>query len=116
MRASSYRLFLLAALYASAAFAQERPTNAPIYITHVTVIDTETGKELRDRTVIISGNRISEVRDSNKAKPPTGAKVADGSGKYPSPDSGTCMSMSSSKALRPLISPSCQPRNISSCW
>jgi amidohydrolase family protein len=53
-----------------------------IYITHVTVIDTETGKEVQDRTVVISGERISEVKDSKAVKSPAGAKVVDGKGKY----------------------------------
>jgi hypothetical protein len=52
------------------------------YITNVTVIDTENGKKIQDRTVIISGDRISEVRDSNGVKPPAGTKVVDGNGKY----------------------------------
>src|SRR5580704_8351984 len=52
------------------------------YITHVTVIDTKFGKEVQDRTVIISGDRISEVRDSKGKKPPAHAKVVDGRGKY----------------------------------
>jgi len=56
--------------------------NSPIYITHVTVIDTETGREAQDRTVVISGDRISEVKDSKGLKPPTGAKSVDGTGKY----------------------------------
>jgi hypothetical protein len=51
-------------------------------ITHVTVIDTENGKKLQDRTVIISGDRISEVRDSKGMKPPAGTKMVDGSGRY----------------------------------
>jgi hypothetical protein len=73
-----------------AAMAQEQPAGvisqssvgSATYITHVAVIDTETGKKIQDRTVIISGGRISEVRDSNGIKPPAGAKVVDGSGKY----------------------------------
>ena len=52
------------------------------YITHVTVIDTETGKKIQDHTVIVSGDRISEVKDSIGIKPPAGAKVVDGRGKY----------------------------------
>jgi ketosteroid isomerase-like protein len=52
------------------------------YITHVTVIDTQTGKESQDRTVVISGDRISEVRDSEAANLSAGAKVVDGKGKY----------------------------------
>jgi len=53
-----------------------------IYIIHVTVIDTETGKEAQDRTVVISGDRISEVKASRSLKPPVGAKVVDGTSKY----------------------------------
>ena len=53
-----------------------------VYITHVTVIDTETGKEEPDRTVVISGDRISEVGDSKGVKVPPAAKVLDGTGKY----------------------------------
>ena len=46
-----------------------------IYITHVTLIDTQSGRESRDQTVVISGGRISEVKDSNSLNPPVGAKV-----------------------------------------
>jgi Amidohydrolase family len=72
------------------AMAQEKPAavispgsvDSAVYITHVTVIDTETGKEATDRTVIISGDRISDVRDSRSVKPAAGAKIVDGTGKY----------------------------------
>ena len=67
--------------------AQENPAtvispSSTTYITHVTVIGTEAGKEMRDRTVILLGDRISEVRDSKGKKPPRGTKVVDGNGKY----------------------------------
>jgi hypothetical protein len=70
--------------------AKERPTSisplnvasSQIYITHVTVIDTETGKEAKDHTVVISGERISEVRDSKDVGAPAAASVMDGTGKY----------------------------------
>src|SRR5579864_5923071 len=70
--------------------AQEQPAavvspsraSRATYITHVTVIDTENGKKIQDRTVTISGGRISEVRDGNGIKPPVGARVVDGNGKY----------------------------------
>ena len=52
------------------------------YITHVTVIDTETGKEAKDRTVVISGERISEVRGSKDVRPSKDAKVVNAKGKY----------------------------------
>jgi imidazolonepropionase-like amidohydrolase len=72
------------------AMAQQQPAvvnsqgiaGSATYITHVTVIAPETGKEMQDRTVIISGNRISEVRDSKAIKPPVSAKVLEGRGKY----------------------------------
>jgi imidazolonepropionase-like amidohydrolase len=57
-------------------------SSKPIYITHVTVVDTETGKEIQDRTVIVSGDRISDIRDSRKAKPPANADVIEGKGKF----------------------------------
>jgi hypothetical protein len=53
-----------------------------VYILHVTVIDTKTGKEAKDRTVIISGERIAEVKESTDVRLPTGAKVIDAKGKY----------------------------------
>lgn len=68
-------LFLLGCLTCAAAKDRE------LYITHVTVIDTETGAENADRTVVISGETIAEVRDSSVA-PPAGARVIDGTGKF----------------------------------
>jgi hypothetical protein len=40
----------------------------PIYITHVTVVDTATGKEARDQTVVITSDRISKVGGSKSIK------------------------------------------------
>lgn len=54
--------------------------SSQIYITHVTVILTKTGKEAKDRTVVISGERISEVRGSKGVRPPAGAKIVAGKG------------------------------------
>jgi imidazolonepropionase-like amidohydrolase len=69
--------------------ARDRSSNAtapvpsnPIYITHVTVIDTESGKETQDQTVIIAGNRISDIRKSKSEKVPANAKVVEGLGKF----------------------------------
>lgn len=55
---------------------------ASIYITHVTVIDLQTGDEAPDRTVVISSDRILQVMDSKNQKPAAGAKVVDATGKY----------------------------------
>jgi hypothetical protein len=70
--------------------AQEKPStvispgsaSVTMYITHVTVIDTENAKKIPNRTVIISGDRILEVRDSKSVRPPAGAKIVEGHGKY----------------------------------
>jgi hypothetical protein len=42
------------------------------------MINTETGKEVRDRTVTISGEPISGIEESKNAKVRSGAKVVDG--------------------------------------
>ena len=61
--------------------AQTRSTNV-IVIRHVTVIDTAGGPEEPDRTVIITGDRISGISKSNEATMPAGAKVVDATGKF----------------------------------
>lgn len=84
------RLLILSLTLAPWLSAQDRSiastapkvVSTPIYITHVTVIDIESGKEDRDRTVIISGNRILDVKDAKQGKTPAGAKVVAGTGKY----------------------------------
>jgi hypothetical protein len=82
-------LFLVLGACVSIASAQDLSTAAarsvsgnPIYIEHVTVIDTESGKEAQDQTVIISGTRISELRHSGSARPPANARVVQGRGKF----------------------------------
>ena len=58
-------------------------TSSPVtYITHVTVIDTETGTENPDQTVTISGDRIGSVQPSSSEQPVAAAQVIDGSGKF----------------------------------
>lgn len=74
----------------TAAGAQDRSTisthlNAEggrVYITHVTVIDTGTGKEAKDRTVVLSGDRIFQITDGKGVRFPADARVVDGKGKY----------------------------------
>jgi imidazolonepropionase-like amidohydrolase len=88
MATTAARVFLAVCLTASFHWcglkAQERPKskNHAIYITHVTVIDTETGAELADRTVVVLGGRIEEVRASQNSTPPKDAKVVDATGRY----------------------------------
>lgn len=55
---------------------------APIYITHVNVIDTETGKHSTDQTVVIANDKISDVDKSKDVAVPANARIVDGRGKY----------------------------------
>jgi imidazolonepropionase-like amidohydrolase len=50
-------------------------------ITHVTVIDTVTGKTLPNTTVVITGNRITSVEPSTSLKTKSG-QIIDATGKY----------------------------------
>lgn len=50
-------------------------------ITHVTVIDTATGRMQPDTTVVIHGNRIASVARSSKLDPKAGT-IVDGTGQY----------------------------------
>jgi len=73
-------LLLIALCFTTAA-----KTSAPqseIYITHVTVIDTDTGKEATDQTVVISDGKISDVANSKNVAAPANAPTVDGRGKY----------------------------------
>jgi len=72
---------LLIALDLTAA-AQTLAPQSEIYITHVTVIDTDRGKETTDQTVVISDGKISDVAGSNHVAVPASATTVDGKGKY----------------------------------
>jgi imidazolonepropionase-like amidohydrolase len=88
MRSMLFRLFLALETFTLSVAAQGSPgvttqaLTGPIYLTHVTLIDTVAGRELPDRTVVISGDRISEVTASNSTKVPSDAQVLEGKGKY----------------------------------
>jgi imidazolonepropionase-like amidohydrolase len=65
--------------------AQNNATTEPqsnIYINHVAVIDTETGKEATDQTVGISDGKIADVANSESLPVPASARSVDGRGKY----------------------------------
>jgi hypothetical protein len=76
-----YVPIILLALVTSTAPAQGS-SGGLLCITHVTVIDTVAGQEMRDRTVIISDDRIADIVPSKHSEPLSGAHVVDGTGKY----------------------------------
>ena len=53
-----------------------------LVIDHATVVNVNDGSLLRNMAVVITGDRISAVTASAKAKPLKGAQVVDGSGKF----------------------------------
>jgi hypothetical protein len=83
-----FRLLLALVTFTATIAAQGSPggtmqaARGLTYITHVTVLDTVAGKEIPDRTVVISGDRISEVTAGNETKVPSNAQVLEGKGKY----------------------------------
>jgi imidazolonepropionase-like amidohydrolase len=63
----------------SASFAQ----NKQIWLTNTTLVNTSTGKLQPNTTIVIEGNTISRLLNSNaKIKIPDSATVIDGSGKF----------------------------------
>jgi hypothetical protein len=79
-----WRLLLPIALCATAIAQNNSASSAdrPTYITQVVVIDTETGREARDQTVIVSGEKIVDIRASGTTPAPMNARIVDGKGKY----------------------------------
>jgi imidazolonepropionase-like amidohydrolase len=58
------------------------PVQKAIAITHVSVIDVESGEISPDYTVLVSGNRIGYVGPAASATIPTDARIIDGRGKF----------------------------------
>jgi imidazolonepropionase-like amidohydrolase len=54
----------------------------PLAITHVTVIDTTGGPALTDMTVVVEGDRITQVGPAAGVRVPADARTIDGAGKF----------------------------------
>jgi Amidohydrolase family len=67
--------------YTSLVNAQHRSVPAPIVITHVTIINPGTSSVRANQTVVITGDRITAVSDSETTAP-KGARVINGTGQY----------------------------------
>jgi len=55
------------------------------YVTNTTIIDVENQKLLRNQTIVIVNDKISNIQSSDKIKIPANATVVDGTGKYLAP-------------------------------
>jgi imidazolonepropionase-like amidohydrolase len=62
--------------------AQDNPAPVPIVITHATVINPGTSSVQRNRTVVVTGDRITSVSDAEKFQVPKNARVIDATGQY----------------------------------
>lgn len=79
LRSDFYVLSVLSVLSAPLSAQSQAPE--PLAITHVTIIDVSSGRDLTDRTVLTRNGRIESVEGSG-ANPPAGTRVLDGRGKY----------------------------------
>src|SRR6202795_3095569 len=62
--------------------AQSDPAPIPTVITHATVINPGTSSVQRNRTVVITGDHITSVSDTEKFQLPKNARVIDATGQY----------------------------------
>jgi imidazolonepropionase-like amidohydrolase len=62
--------------------AQYNPAPSPTVITHATIVNPGTSSVQRNRTVVITGDRITSVSDADKFQLPKNARVIDASGQY----------------------------------
>jgi imidazolonepropionase-like amidohydrolase len=62
--------------------AQPKSVPAPIVIVHATVINPGTSSIEANRTVVITGDRITSVSETTNSLPPKNARVIDATGQY----------------------------------
>jgi imidazolonepropionase-like amidohydrolase len=75
-------LSLIMAACATTASQGPAPIAAGIALSHVTVVDVESGRLLPDQTVLVRGSRIVDISPAAGAELPRGTTVIDGRGKY----------------------------------
>jgi imidazolonepropionase-like amidohydrolase len=81
----NHRLILLfALLLGTACVGSARTGEGPttLALINTTVVDVETGALLLNQTVLIAGNRITQIGPSAQLRLPSGAQVVEASGKY----------------------------------
>ena len=69
-------------LTATLVSAQQSVSADGIAITHISVIDTKSGRVRQDMTVVVRGDRISQVAPAKRSKVPDGVRSIDGRGKF----------------------------------
>lgn len=82
MKRSLTVLFLFSSLFSLATQEPYSSKPASLVLTHVTVIDTTGGPVKTDTTVVILGDRITEMGKSGVIRLPKNAEAVDGTGKF----------------------------------
>ena len=78
-----FRISLLAtALFSSTLGAGLQPAPEVVAFTRVAVVDPGGTATRRDTTVVVTGDRISEIGSTGEVRIPAGARVVDAAGKY----------------------------------
>jgi hypothetical protein len=77
-------LLLLLVMLPGRLFTQStlNPGTTPFALTHVTVIDATEAPAKPDMTVVIAGDRISEIGKTGQVRIPEGAQVVNAAGKF----------------------------------
>jgi hypothetical protein len=83
MRKNLVLLLLFPILFSfSCARQKQAESQATLIFTHATIIDTSGGPNKTDITVVITGDRITDIKPSVKFRPAKGAQVIDATGKF----------------------------------
>jgi imidazolonepropionase-like amidohydrolase len=73
---------LLSLLFLTSAAGARGSQDAPLYITHVSIVDVIEGSTHPDQTVEIEGRTITSISNASTVSIPQNARVVDGRGKY----------------------------------
>jgi imidazolonepropionase-like amidohydrolase len=93
---------LVGVAFSGTAVAQDRPAPVDLAITHANVVDVESGRLLRDHTVLVRGGRIASVSPSGQRRVPQRARVVNADGGYLIPglwDAHTHVTFAGERAL-----------------
>lgn len=83
MRKKIILLLLFSLLFSfSCARQKSAEAQATLIFTNATIIDTSGGRNQTDMTVVISGDRITDIKKTGKVRPPKGAQVIEATGKF----------------------------------
>jgi imidazolonepropionase-like amidohydrolase len=99
-------LILGLASFTSISKVRTGPASRPLAITHVTVIDATGRSAMPNMTVVIAGERITQIGTSAEVSVPRGAQVVNGAGKFLIPglwDAHVHLSWTTASALPVLI-------------